>query len=135
MALNPKLSVAGRNLALDTVAALLNGGFLDIYDGTQPSDPSVAITTQVRLSRVTFGNPAFSASSSGVATANAITDDLSAAATGTASWYRCMKSDGVTAVMDGSAATSAANLNLTTVNIVAGARVSISSMSISMAAG
>ena len=63
------------------------------------------------------------------ATANGITPGT-AAASGTAAWFRVLQSDGVTAVFDGSVGTSAANLNLSATAITAGQAVSISSFTI-----
>jgi hypothetical protein len=65
-----------------------------------------------------------------VLTYNAIAADASANATGTATWFRIVQSDGSTHVMDGSVDTSGADLNLNTTSIVAGANVSISSATI-----
>jgi len=62
-----------------------------------------------------------------VATANAITADSSANATGTATWFRALESDGTTAVFDGSVGTSGANINLNSVAISVGAAVSVTS--------
>lgn len=50
--------------------------------------------------------------------------------TGTAAWFRAIKSDG-TAVLDGSVGTSGANLNLNSVGFVSGAPVSVSSWTLS----
>jgi hypothetical protein len=134
MALNPKLAVARRNAALDNILANLNNGFLDIYDGAQPTDADTAIGSQVLLASLTFGATAFGSASAGLATANPITADLSADATGTAAWFRCFKSDHTTAVLDGSVGTSGCNLNLNSTAIVSGANVSVTSMAVSMAA-
>jgi hypothetical protein len=122
-----KLSNAAANAEANALAALLNGGFLKIYDGAKPADANTAITTQNLLSTLSFGNPAFAASVAGVITANAIASDANAAATGTASWFRCYESDGVTVVMDGSVGTSGADLNLNSVAIQIHAQVSVSS--------
>src|SRR4051794_25514811 len=102
MALSPKLSNAAASAGADAILALLNNGFLDIYDGTQPSTADTAVSTQTKLARLTFGATAFAAASNGAASANAITSDSSADATGTASWFRALKSDGTTVVYDGS---------------------------------
>jgi hypothetical protein len=134
MALNPKLAVAFRNSALNTILANLNSGFLRIYDGTQPTDADTAITTQNLLAELTFGSTAFASASGGSATANAISDDTDANATGTASWFRCFKTDGTTAVMDGSVGTSGCNLNLNTTAIQIHADVAVTSFTVSMAA-
>jgi predicted amidohydrolase YtcJ len=123
MALNLKLSNATVNAEADAHSALLNSGYLRIYDGTQPTNADTAIGAQVLLAELRFGATAFAAASAGVATANAITSDSSANATGTATWYRTLKSDGTTVVSDGSVGTSGANLNLNSVAITAGAAV------------
>jgi len=104
MALNPKLADAAVNAEADAVCALLNTGKLRIYDGTQPASADDAIGAQILLAELIFGNPAFGSPSAGVATANAISADTNADATGTATWFRCLKSD-LTKVYDGSIAT------------------------------
>jgi hypothetical protein len=135
MALNPKTSVASRNLALNAALDVLNAGFLDIYDGTQPTDADTAIAAQVRLARLSLNATAFAAASAGSKTANAITSSA-ALATGTATWYSLVKSDGTTRVHDGSAgiAGSTPNLVLNSAAISSGASVSVSSLVITQAA-
>lgn len=132
MALNPKLSAAGRNRALDAALDALNGGYLDIYDGSQPSDPDTAVTTQVKLARLSLNATAFAAASSGSKAANAIASGT-VLATGTASWFRLVTSAG-TAVWDGSVGTSTANLVVGTTAFSAGATASVSSLTLTMAA-
>ncbi len=127
MALNPKRSNAAVNAAADAVCDLLDNGYLRIYDGTQPTTADTAITTQTKLAELRFNATAFPAASAGVATANAITADTSADATGTASWFRALKSDGTTVVFDGSVGTSSADLVLNSVAISSGAQVSVTS--------
>jgi hypothetical protein len=130
MALNPKLSNAAANAEVNALTALLNSGFLDIYDGTQPTDADTAVGAQVRLASLGFGATAFGTGVAGVATANAITSDDDADATGTATWYRCWKSDHTTAVADGSVGTSGANLNMNSVAISIHAAVSVTSFTL-----
>src|SRR5262245_21617591 len=127
MALQPSLANVAANAAADAVCALANTGYLRIYSGTQAANADTAIGAQVLLAELRFGATAFGASVAGVATANAITSDSSADNTGTATWFRVLKSDGTTALWDGSVGTSGANLNLNSVAISAGAAVSISS--------
>lgn len=127
MALNPKLTNLAANAEADAVAALCNTGILRIYDGTQPATADTAITTQNILAELTMSATAFGASVAGVATANAITPDSSANATGTATWFRMFKSDGTTAVFDGSVGASGCNLNLNSTAIQSGAQVSVTS--------
>lgn len=134
MALNPKLSVASRNLALNAALDVLNSGDILILDGTQATDADTAIGAQVTLAILTFGSTAWAAASGASKSANAITQDSSANATGTASWYR-MRTSGATAVWDGEAGTSGANLNFNSVAIQSGAAVQISSFTATMPAG
>lgn len=124
MPLNPHLSNAGANAEIDALTALLDGGTLEIYDGSQPSSPDDAPTSQVLLATLTFGTPAFGSGIGGVATANPLTSELDAPATGLASWYRMKKSNG-DPVADGSVGTIDANLILTTVSIAQHAEVAI----------
>ena len=127
MALTPRLTDLGANSAADAVCVLANSGKLRIYDGTQAATADTAIGAQVLLAELTLNSTAFGAASGGVATANAITADSSADATGTATWFRVVKSDGTTKLFDGSVGTSGANLNLNSVAISAGAAVSVTS--------
>lgn len=130
MALNPKRSNAAANAACDAMAALANGGFLDIYDSAQPATADTAVGAQVKLARLTFGSPAFGASALGVATANAIGSAINALATGTAAWFRVWKSDGVTAVWDGSVGTATADLIINSTAIQINARVDVTSLTL-----
>lgn len=127
MALNPKRSNTAVSAAADAVCPLLNNGYLRIYSGTQPATADTAVTTQTLLAELRWNATAFGAASSGVATANAITSDISADNTGTATWFRALKSDGTTVVFDGSVGTSGADLNLNSTSISAGAAVSVTS--------
>ncbi len=125
MANNLKRADAAVNEEASRVGALLNSGKLRIYDGAQPATADTAISTQVLLAELTFGNPAFGAPASGLITANAITA-ATAAATGTAAWFRTVKSDN-TPVLDGSVGTSGCDLNLSSVAIQQGGNVSVTS--------
>lgn len=132
MALTPRLADAAKNAATDAVAALCNNGYLRIYDSTgtgQPADPDSAVTTQVLLAELRLGSPAFAAAVAGVATANPISDDASANASGTATWFRVLASDGTTTLFDGSVGTATANLIMASTVIVAGAVVSVTALS------
>lgn len=125
MALNPKRSNAAVSAGGDAVCALLNTGYIRIYTGTQPSTADTALSGNTLLAELRFGSTAFGASSSGVSTANSITADSSADATGTAAWFRALKSDGSTVVFDGSVGTSSADMVLNSVAISSGAAVSV----------
>jgi len=135
MALNPKFSNVCVNLEADAIGNAMNTGYLRIYDGSQPATADTAIGAQVLLAELRFGADAFPAASAGVLTANAITDDSSANATGTASWARILQSDGTTTMWDGSVGTASANVILNTVSISSGAVVSCSSLTFTVSKG
>ena len=124
---NLKLSNNVVNPQADALSDLADNGYLRIYDGTQPATADTAITTQVLLAELRFNATAVPAASNGVLTFNAITQDSSANNTGTASWFRALKSDGSTALFDGAVGTSGSDINIATTSIVAGAIVGVSS--------
>ena len=121
-------NVAIRNAMLDEITTGAGASaLLRIYDGSRPATGGTATTLLAELTcNATFAAGA----SSGVLTLNAITQDSSANATGTASWFRIVKSDGTTHVLDGNCGTSGSELNLTTLSIVASQPVSVSSFTI-----
>lgn len=122
-----KLSTAARNAMLDGITSTVGGSaLLRIYDGSQPAGPGTAVSTQVLLAELTCNATFAPAASSGTLTLNSITQDSSANASGTASWFRIVTSGG-TAVIDGSVSTSSADMNLNNTSIVSGGTVSITS--------
>ena len=129
MAINPKRTTLAVNTAMDAWAVLLNNGYLRIYDGSQPATADTALSGQTLLAELRFNATAFGASVAGVATANAITSGT-AGATSTATWFRCLKSDGTTVVYDGSVGTATADLVLNATSIVSGATVSVTALSL-----
>jgi hypothetical protein len=122
-------SIVGRNAELDAFAPLANTGYLRIYSGAQPATPETAASGTL-LAELRLNATAFGAASGGIITANAITDDAAADATGTAGWFRILKSDGTTALFDGACATSGAEMNMATTSIVASAVVSVTSLTV-----
>jgi uncharacterized glyoxalase superfamily protein PhnB len=138
MANNPFFSDEATKAAVDAVAALCNSGTLKIYSGSQPTDANTAIGAQVLLATLTLGSTAFAASSASgsagskvvTATANTITGDTSADATGTAAWFRVLKSNGTSIVMDGSVGVSGCDLNVATTAFVTGADIEVTSFAI-----
>lgn len=139
MAVATRISNDAAKAAADAITALLNAGAgagkLRIYDGTQPAGPDTAISDQTLLAELTLTDPAFGAaadaSPGATATAASISDDTSANATGTASWFRAVDSDD-NAVIDGSVGTSDADLILDSVSITAGQTVKVNSWTITM---
>lgn len=127
-------AIATVNGQLDDTAARLNGGYLRIYDGTRPATGDDPITTQTQLAELRFGNPAFGSAVAGTITANLITQDASADATGLATWYRTYRSDGTTPVFDGNVGTTDENLVMNNANIQANAIIQVSSFTYSQPA-
>ena len=127
MANNPFISDAAAKAATDAVCALCNGGTIQVRSGTQPANANAAATGSL-LVTLGFSATAFApaGATGGQATANAISAGT-VATTGTATWFRALKSDGTTAVFDGSVGTSAADLILSSVSLTAGGQVSVSS--------
>lgn len=113
-----------RNSRADQITSACGGSaLLRIYNGTRPATGGTATTLLAELTcNATFAP----AASGGVLTLNAITQDSSANATGTATWFRIATSGG-TAQVDGDVSTSGSDMNLTTTSIVSGQPVSISS--------
>lgn len=130
MANNPKRTNLAANTAADAMCTLANSGLLRIYDGTQAATADTAIGAQVLLAELTLNATAFGSAVAGVATANAVTQDSSANATGTATWFRVVKTDGTTNLWDGSVGTASADLILNSVAISSGAAVSITSFTV-----
>lgn len=135
MSLNPKRTNAAANAACDAMAALVNSGYLRVYDGSQPATADTAIGAQTLLAELTFANPAFGAAVAGVATANAIGSDASANASGTATWFRTFKTDGTTPVWDGTVGVSGCDLNLAADVIGIGVVVAVTDLTLTESKG
>lgn len=128
MALTYKATL--KNARLDEItAAIGTSGLLRIYSGTRPATPDAALSGNTLLAELALSSTFAAAASGGVLTANSISNDSSADATGTASWFTLCTSGG-TRQVDGSVGTSGQDLNLNTVSIVAAAQVSVSSLTI-----
>lgn len=121
------ITTAIRNALLDAYGANFNNGTLKLYAGSVPADANTALSGQTVLGTLNFGATAFAAASGGSMSANAITQDSSADATGTAAFYRAFKSDGTTVIEQGTIGTSGADLNLNTTSIVAGGPIQVTS--------
>lgn len=130
-----RTAVARRNEMLDALTDNAASGILRIYDGTRPTDSDTAISSNNVLAELVMGSTAFGTASGGVLTANAVTSDSSANATGTASWARLWQSNGTTPLADFSVGTSGAEVTINTVSIVAAAVVSCSAFTISAPVG
>lgn len=127
MANNPFISDTAANAAANAIAALLNGGTINLYTSPQPANANTAVTTQTLLVTLTMGSPAWGSAVAGTISANAISTN-NAAQTGTAAWARLLNSDGITVIMDCSVGTAGADINMSSLAIVAGTNVAITSL-------
>lgn len=137
---NTTISNAAALAACDAVVDLIDGGasngYIEIRTGSQPANPDAAATGTL-LATLNCSDPAFGDAADdtpgGKATANAITDDSSADATGTAAWFRAYDSD-ATAIIDGdvTATGGGGDMELNTVSIESGATVEVTSWTVTM---
>ncbi len=134
-----RISNAAARAMAGAIAGLLNGGTINIYTGSQPAEVDAAATGTL-LATLTLGNPAFGtatdANPGGRVTANAITDDLLADATGTAGWFRAFNSSGQ-AVIDGNITVTGGggDMTLASTSITVNGRVSVTSWTITQPEG
>jgi len=138
MATSPRISIAAAEAMANALTTTIDGGtaaFLNIYSGTQPTNPDTSIGAAVLLASLAMSATSFGAATNAnpgaLITANAISS-ATAGATGTASWFRIWTQIGGSGVFDGSVGVSAADLVLNTTAIVAGATVLVSSATITM---
>ncbi len=126
-------ALAACNAVVDLVDAGSGAGTIRILTGSAPADAD-ASQTGTLLATLTFSDPAFGAAADdtpgAIATANSITADSSADATGTATYFRALDSD-ANVIFQGTVGTSGEDLNLNSVAITAGAEVSITSLTYS----
>ena len=114
-----------REAQLNAITTFAGGSaLLRFYDGSRPATGGTATTLLAELvCNATFAP----AASGGALTLNAIASDTSANATGTATWFRIVKADGTTHVMDGNVGTSGSDLNMSSVSFILGATIAVSS--------
>jgi hypothetical protein len=120
------LSTAAKNAAVDAVVDLVDAG-----SGTATGHLKIYSSGAVLLADLAMSNPAFGAASVGVATASAITDDSSADATGTAATFKVVDRDD-TEIFSGTCGLTGEALNLNTLSIVAGTKVSVSALTVAL---
>lgn len=107
-------------------------GVIKIYTGSPPG--ANAATTGTLLATLTLAATAFGAAASRVSTAGAIASDTSAAATGTAAYFRIkLSGDADTATaslkrLEGTVGTSGADMILNNTSIVIGGTVACTAM-------
>lgn len=127
---------------LDALTAAADAGtaaVIEIYSGSVPADADASGAGLTLLASLTMSGTSFGAAADinpgARITANSITADSSADATGTASCFRIKTQTGGTVICQGTVGTSSADLVLNTVSITSGSTVSISSATISLPEG
>ncbi len=96
-----------------------------LYTGTQPANANTGLSGNTLLVSLTVSG-ALGTDSNGTITFSTIGNGT-AVASGTATFFRIVKSDGTTVVMDGSVGTSSADLVLNTTTIATNDTVAITS--------
>lgn len=136
MASNFKISTSARNGACNGIVDLLDAGAgagtIGIRTGVPPTNVADA-NSGTLLGTLTFSDPAFGNSATGVATASAITSDTNADASGEAGHFRCYDSDANT-IFQGTAGVSGDTPDMVFDNdvIVAGGTIAITSMTVTV---
>lgn len=136
------ISNVAAKAAVDAVTALIDAGTAavwNIYSGTPPADVDAALSGNTLLAQLTMSATAYAAAADlnpgARATANAITPDSSADATGTATFYRQLTQNAGTPHTQGLVNTATADLILNTASITAGSQVSVTSSTITQPEG
>lgn len=126
---------------LDAASAAADAGsaaVIEIYNGSAPADADASeantLLASLTMSATAFGGST-DANPGALATANSITSDSSADATGTASHFRVKTQTSGTVIAQGSVGTSSADMILNTTSITSGSTVSITSFTITLPEG
>jgi hypothetical protein len=127
-------TTAIRTLKADGWSSQLASGYFRVYSGTRPTDANTALSGNTLLFEGRFNATAFPGASSGVLTANSMTGGT-IASTGTASFVRCLKSDGTTAVVDLSVGVGSGEAQFSTLSFVSGVTVTLSSLTVTEPVG
>jgi hypothetical protein len=133
MASTTKISNAMAILAVDAMCNSntgLNSGKMRIYTGGMPAGGPDVAATGTLLAELTLNAAAFAAATDGTgkatAQSGAITSDTSAAAAGTAGWFRIWNTAVSTAYIDGNVGTVDEALVLDNVSIALNDTVAVS---------
>ena len=124
--------VSIRNTMLDSITTRAGASaLLRFYDSTGTGRPATgaAVTTQVKLAELVCNATFAPASSGGILTLNAIAA-ANALATGTCTWFRIVKADGTTFVMDGNVGTSGSDLNMNATAFTVGVQISVTAFTV-----
>lgn len=124
--------VTERNAWLDAITTAIGAsGLLRIYDGTPPATVATGLSGNTLLATCPLSATFAPAAASGVLTANAITSDASADASGTATFFRLLTSGG-TAIVQGTvtATGGGGDLTFSSTSFTAGLTINITSFTL-----
>ena len=128
MTTSVSVAVATRNAQADALARHLDAGFIKIYSGTVPATADTALSGNTLLGTLPLQPTSAPAASSGTLTFDTTgLTDSSIDASGIASFFRGIKADGTTVVMQGQVGTSGFAMTLADTNLVATGTVTITS--------
>lgn len=123
-----QFTIAARNAMLDAITTAVGiDAFIRIYDGVPPATPATALASNTLLAELSLDGAFAAGASGGVLTVNAITGEDAIQASGTASFWRVYKADGITCVIQGDCDTTNSDMNLSDVNLVMGDPLQITS--------
>jgi hypothetical protein len=141
MTTKPVMSMIACKAALDAITALVTAtAIVRILTGAQPATTLTGQTgtllSTLNMNATPFPTNSTSGTSDGnaTATANAISSDTNAAASGTAGYFRILNGSSVV-IFQGNVGTSGADLNFNTTTINAGDTVSITSFKVTNQCG
>lgn len=128
-----KLTNAVASALANAITAAADAGTaakIRIYGGAEPATADTAASATV-LATFTCSDPSFPAASNGVITLSGTPLTVAASASGTATHFRLLTSADLT-ILQGTVATSGAQLNLNTTTITSGVNVTITSGTITV---
>ena len=120
------LSTSARDVSVEAISDLVDvggAGTLEIYTDSFGT----------LIAELTFSNPAFGGASSGVVTANAITQDTRANSTGTMGAFQYLNGEG-SPLLSGSVSASGGDINFNTTSVIEGDTIRVSSMTLTVPA-
>lgn len=129
-----RLSGDGASAVVDRLTTLLDGGRLRFYTGGRPSSAAGPLHGNTLLVELRFRRPAFRRADDGAASAFPL-EDGQAEASGAATFFRALTSDGITVVCDGTVGTQSADLIVNSTLIQQDAVVAVSSVTITAPKG
>ena len=113
--------------AFNDQSNLGSAAIINIYSGVQPVNADTALSGNVLLATLTASALMWGVSANGVLTLNAVAPDVSADASGIASFARVLTQGGGATIFDCDVGTSGATIIFNTTTFIAGGTISITS--------